>query len=66
MRAERASPPAGLFGMEPSNKYRDFAKECESLAATVRDERHRRVLEEMAAVWRMLAADADEAEAELT
>jgi len=62
MRPERASAPAGLSPMTTSKKYRDFAEECERLAATVKDDRHSKVLEEMAAVWRMLAADADKAQ----
>jgi hypothetical protein len=42
-----------------SNQYREFAEECVRLAAQARDEHHRKVLKEMAEVWRKLADEAD-------
>ncbi len=41
--------------MEPDSKFLQFAEECERLAAQTRDEHHRVILKEMAAVWRKLA-----------
>ena len=62
MRLERAPAAPSLLRMGTSKKYRAFAEDCERLAGQVRDERHRKVLQEMAAVWRLLAADASKAE----
>jgi len=45
--------------MEQATRYRDFAKECERLAAQAQSEHHRTVLKEMAEVWRKLAEAAD-------
>ncbi len=38
---------------------REFAKECDCLAKQVTADGHRKILEEIAETWRMLAADAD-------
>jgi len=45
--------------METAAQYIEFATECDRLAADARSERHRKILEEMAQVWRKLARDAD-------
>jgi len=55
MRAQRLSCPPGLFHMETPEKYRQFAEECEQLAKQSKNDEHRRVLQEMAEVWRSLA-----------
>ncbi|HTV36668.1 MAG TPA: hypothetical protein VMF12_09560 [Xanthobacteraceae bacterium] len=41
--------------METPEKYRQFAEECEQLAKQSKNDEHRRVLQEMAEVWRSLA-----------
>jgi len=45
--------------METAAQYTEFAAECDRLAADVQSERHRKILEEMAQVWRKLARDAE-------
>ena len=45
--------------METPTQYRKFADECERLAKQARTAHHRKVLEEMAEVWRQLADGAD-------
>ncbi len=45
--------------MTTSSQYREFAEECERLAIEAKSERHRRILTEMAEVWRRLAREAD-------
>jgi len=45
--------------METSTQYRKFAEECERLAKQASAAHHRKVLEEMAQVWRELANGAD-------
>jgi hypothetical protein len=40
-------------------QYREFAEECRRLAKQVIDERHRKILREMAEVWSKLADEAD-------
>jgi hypothetical protein len=45
--------------METSTKYREFAQECDRLAKQAKSLQHRRILEEMARVWRQLAEEAD-------
>jgi hypothetical protein len=52
-------PIAGLFNMHTSTPYREFAEECERLAAETDNPRHREVLQEMAKVWRQLAETAE-------
>lgn len=42
-----------------SRQYREFAEECLRLAEQANDEHHRKVLREMAEVWRNLADEAD-------
>lgn len=44
--------------METVVQYIEFAAECDRLAADAQSERHRKILEEMAQVWRKLARDA--------
>jgi hypothetical protein len=45
--------------MDTPSKYREFAEECDRLAKQVKMNEHRRILEEMARVWRQLAEDVD-------
>jgi hypothetical protein len=45
--------------METTAQYIEFAAECDRLAAEAQSERHRKILEEMAQVWRKLARDAE-------
>jgi hypothetical protein len=45
--------------METSTQYREFAEECDRLAAQAKATRHRKILEEMAEVWRKLAEESD-------
>lgn len=45
--------------METPAQYRKFAEECERLAKQAKAAHHRKVLEEMALVWRELADGAD-------
>ena len=59
MHSERSSHAGGFSGMETQEKYREFAEECERLAKQAKSERHRKVLREMAEVWRKLADAAD-------
>jgi hypothetical protein len=42
--------------LETSEQYREFAEECDRLAAKA--DGHRKILEEMAEAWRMVAAEA--------
>ena len=46
--------------METPAQYRKYAEECERLAKQAKAAHHRKVLEEMAQVWRQLADRADE------
>jgi len=45
--------------METTAQYKEFAAECDRLAADAQFERHRKILEEMAQVWRTLAREAE-------
>jgi hypothetical protein len=45
--------------METAAQYIEFAAECDRLAADAQLERHRKILEDMAEVWRKLARDAE-------
>jgi hypothetical protein len=45
--------------METSAQYREFAEECNRLAEKAKAVSHRKILEEMAEAWRMVAAEAD-------
>jgi hypothetical protein len=45
--------------MHNSTQYRTFADECRRLAKMAKTENERKVLEEMAATWHMLAEEAD-------
>jgi len=40
-----------------SSQYREFAEECLRLAARAKDEHQRKVLKEMAEVWKKLAEE---------
>ncbi len=42
-----------------STQYREFAEECRRLAKQVTDERHKKILKEMAEVWNKLGEAAD-------
>jgi hypothetical protein len=46
--------------METSEKYRQFAEECERLAKQANDGHHSKLLRETAEVWRKLADAAHE------
>jgi hypothetical protein len=41
--------------METSDKYREYAEECERLAKQAKTAHHRAILIEMAEAWRQLA-----------
>ena len=45
--------------LETSARYREFAEECNRLAKQAATDDHRKILEEMAEAWQMLAAEAD-------
>jgi hypothetical protein len=57
--SERPVRLGGLFRMETPAQYQKFAEECDRLAKQARAAHHRKVLEEMAQVWRDLADGAD-------
>jgi hypothetical protein len=38
-------------------QYREFAEECDRLAQAAKTDAHRKILEEMAEAWRMLALE---------
>lgn len=57
--SERGSRFGGLFRMETPAQYLKFAEECERLAKQAKTADHRKVLEEMAQVWRQLADGAE-------
>jgi hypothetical protein len=59
MPSERRSRGFRLFHMEKPEQYREFSEECERLAKQAKTERHRKMLREMAEVWRELAHSAD-------
>ena len=44
---------------ETSAQYREFAEECDRLAKQAKTDGERKILEEMAEAWRMVAAEAD-------
>ena len=41
-------------------QYREFAEECDRLAQEAKTDAHRKILEEMAKAWRMVAAESDQ------
>ena len=45
--------------LETSAQYREFAEECNRLAKQTNSEGLRKILEEMAEAWRIVAAEAD-------
>ena len=45
--------------LETSAQYREFAEECNRLAEKAKADGHRKILEEMAEAWRIVAAEAD-------
>jgi hypothetical protein len=45
--------------LERSAQYREFAEECNRLAEHAKTEHQRKILEEIAEAWRMVAAEAD-------
>jgi hypothetical protein len=48
-----------LVYMETSAQYREFAEQCDRLAKQAKTDDHRKILEEMAEAWRIVAAEAD-------
>lgn len=56
---ETAARAKSFFLMQNSAQYRTFADECTRLAKLAKTEHERKVLEEMAAAWHMLAQEAD-------
>jgi hypothetical protein len=44
---------------ETSAQYREFAEECNRFAKHAKTEHQRKILEEIAEAWRMVAAEAD-------
>jgi hypothetical protein len=44
---------------ETSAEYREFAEECDRLAKQVKTDGERKILEEMAEAWRIVAAEED-------
>ena len=59
MHSERSCLAAGLFRVEMSEKYREFAEECERFAKQAKSDRHSKMLHEIAEVWRNLADAAE-------
>lgn len=59
LRSERLFLLNSLFCMETPTQFRKFAEECDRLAKQASAAHHRKVLEEMAKVWRELADGAD-------
>jgi len=51
--------------MDTTPQYKEFAAECDRLAAGVQSERHREILEEMARIWRRLAQEAEATKAKI-
>jgi hypothetical protein len=45
--------------LETSAQYREFAEECNRLAKQVKTDGERKILEEMAEAWRIVAAEED-------
>jgi hypothetical protein len=48
--------------MKASDQYRYFAEECARLANQAKDQHNRKVLEQMAKEWIVLADEADKAD----
>jgi hypothetical protein len=44
---------------ETSAEYREFAEECDRLAKQAKTDGERKILEEMAEAWRIVAAEED-------
>lgn len=59
LHAERRLQPGRWSCMETPMQYRKFAEECDRLAKQASAAHHRKVLEEMARVWRELADGAE-------
>lgn len=62
MRPERGWSTVGWFRMGNAEDYRGFAAESERLAQQITNENHRRILREMARVWRDLAEKAEKSD----
>jgi hypothetical protein len=45
---------------EMKKQYREFAEECDRLAREAKTDAHRKILEEMARAWRMVAAESSD------
>jgi hypothetical protein len=45
--------------MDTIAQYKAFAADCDRLAADAQSERHRKILQEMARIWRRLAQEAE-------
>ena len=59
MHLERRLRQTVCSTMQMSTQYRTFADECQRLAKAAKSDRERKVLEEMAATWKMLAEEAE-------
>jgi hypothetical protein len=59
MPPERVAGKSGCYRMETPNDYRKYAEECRRLAAKADTEQHKAILDEMAATWSRLAAEAE-------
>jgi hypothetical protein len=57
--ARRIASSWGIFEMRTPDQYREFAAECYRLAAEVKTERHRKIMEEMARAWSELAEEVE-------
>ena len=59
MRSERHDREGDWPSMKESTQYRRFAEECLRLAKEAATEHQRKVLDEMAEVWRKLAEESE-------
>jgi hypothetical protein len=56
---ERHAKTNGLFFMEPSTQYREFAEECRRFAQLAKTDEQRKILLQMEMVWTKLAEEAE-------
>jgi hypothetical protein len=59
MHLERPERQTDCSTMQTSTQYRTFADECLRLATAAKSENERKILEEMATTWKMLAEEAE-------